>query len=154
MNDRLLTEHQIQAIFVQEIKYEYRLRVDFIPALFYAVVNGFWAAGKGNAKFALMQKYKSEGMNPGVADLHYDQPRGQFTKLVIEFKHGDKRNEENGGVSSEQIEYLTKIRPYAFTAVCYSPEEAKKVFDWYMSLPVFGVDEKWDIQEILDGVLY
>jgi hypothetical protein len=71
------TESQIQAVFVREVKYEYRNNEQFIPSLFFAVVNGFWAAGEGARKGKLMAKYMAEGMNPGVADLHYDQPRGQ-----------------------------------------------------------------------------
>jgi hypothetical protein len=146
------TEHQTQAVFVREVKYRYRNNDEFIPALFYAVVNGFWAAGSGKRKGALMGKYFDEGLNTGVADLHYDQPRGQYTKLVIEFKREDRRREENGGLSDQQVEFMTKIRPYAYSAVCYTTDEALAVFAWYMSLPGFGAGEVWTVEEILKGV--
>jgi len=146
------TEHAIQAAFVREVKYQYRNDDQFIPALFYAVVNGFWAAGSGRRKGGLMGKYFDEGLNTGVADLHYDQPRGQFAKLVIEFKRETRRNTKNGGLTDEQAEFVTKIRPYAYSAVCYTTDEALAVFAWYMALPGFGVGEVWTIEEILKGV--
>jgi len=99
-----------------------------------------------------MGKYFDEGLNVGVADLHYDQPRGQYTKLVIEFKREDRRKDKNGGLSDDQATYLTRIRPYAYTAVCYTTDEALTVFNWYMSLPGFGVAESWTVEEILKGV--
>lgn len=132
----LLSEHDIQAGFVSEVGYKYRLRGDFIPALFYAAVNGFWAAGEGGRRNALIQKYFAEGYRKGIPDIHYDQPRGCWTKLVIEFKREDMRGKKDGGLKKEQKEYIEAIEPYAMAAVCYTAEEAMAVFGRYMDLRI------------------
>ena len=153
MNRFLLTEHDIQAGFFQEVGYTYRDREDFDPALFYAVLNGAWIAGGGKAKNALIGKYMAEGWKSGIADMTYDQPRGRYNKLVFEFKREDKRGKKDGGLSPEQITYLQAIKPYAFVRVCYTTDEALEFFRLYMSLPLcFGVREEWTVGEILDGV--
>jgi len=128
------TEHEIQAAFVAQVKLDYRLHDDFYPSLLYAVVNGFWAAGSGDRRFALINKYKAEGMNSGVPDIHYDQPRGGYNKLVIEFKRADRRNDVDGGLSSEQKKYFDDSAKYCMQCVCYTADEAMKEFDYYMSL--------------------
>jgi len=159
-----ISEHEVQRDFVTEIGYRYASREDFIPILFYAVVNGFWVGieenGTANSrrKDGLIKKYLEEGLKSGVADFHYDQPRGRFSKMVIEFKIEGKRNKQTrdkiltGGLSPEQIQYLTAMKPYAYVRVCYTTEEAVKEFDQYMALPLlFGVKEKWSVEEILTG---
>ena len=131
----ILSEHSEQAEFVTRVKLEYRNDETFIPALFYSVVNGFWAAGSGPRKFALLAKYKAEGMNPGVSDCHYDQPRGGYNKLVIEMKRSDKRNAKDQGLRLEQIEYLDAARSVgAFVRVCFCAEEATEAFNEYMRM--------------------
>lgn len=141
-----LSEHQEQVIFVSDTRARYALRDDFIPALFFAVVNGFWVAGsdgeKGKASgrnFAMMAKYKAEGMRKGVADLQYQQPRGGHPFCVIEMKRSDLRNQqgkEPGGLKPEQIVYLDAARDVgAYVCVCYSGDEAIEAFADYMSLP-------------------
>lgn len=144
-----LTEHQIQAGFFREALYKYRLDETFVPVLFYAVLNGAWIAGSGTRKAHLIQKYKDEGWRSGIADFHYDQPRGPFTKLVIEFKRTDKKTKKNGGLETEQIEYLQAISPYAMTRVCYTEEEAMKVFDYYMSFGACIVNETLSVPALL-----
>lgn len=141
MNQSLpaLTEHQIQAGFFREASYKYRNDPTFKPILFYAVLNGAWIAGSGTRKGNLIEKYKDEGWKSGIADFHYDQPRGIFSKMVIEFKRTAKRNSKKagvltGGLEPEQIEYLQAIAPYALIRVCYTEEEAMSAFDYYMSL--------------------
>jgi len=81
-----------------------------------------------------MNKYKAEGLNPGVPDIHYDQPRGGYNKLVIEFKREDRRNDVDGGLSSEQRRYIDGFEKYGKWRACYSTDEAMEVFDYYMSL--------------------
>lgn len=135
-----LNEHQIQAGFISEATYEFRNDPSFIPELFYAVLHGAWIAGEGRRKSALIEKYKAEGWKSGIADVHYDQPRGPFSKMVIEFKKESKRNAGirsgtiTGGLDPDQIVYLRAISPYALVRVCYSEEEAIKAFRYYMSL--------------------
>jgi hypothetical protein len=131
----ILSEHMEQASFFSEIGYRYRSRPDFIPALFYAMVNGFYAAGVGARKHALLAKYRAEGWKSGIPDVRYDQPRGPHPFLVIEMKRADKRNTRDGGLRPEQIEYLDAARSVgAFVRVCYCADEAIAAMDEYMRL--------------------
>lgn len=133
----ILSEHQEQVGFVTEIHFVHRNDLTFIPELFYSVPNGMWAAGKGNEKFALIAKYKSEGLNPGIADVHYDQPRGEYTKFVCEMKRSDRRGEKDGGLSPEQIRYLNAAKKAGtFVCVCYTADDAIDKFNYYMRLDV------------------
>lgn len=124
-------EHEIQSAFVQEVLYKYSNDPRFVEPLFYAVASGFVGGGKN--KFALINKLKREGWKNGIADIHYDQPRGDYSKMVIEFKRENRRNAVNGGLSDEQKEYLDALGEYAFACVCYTVEEAISKFDYYMS---------------------
>lgn len=160
-----LSEHQIQAGFFQEVSYKYRLDETFRPILLYAVLNGALIGGRNlQSKIALIQKYKEEGWKSGIPDVMYDQPRGIFSKMVIEFKRTSKRSANKagvltGGLEPEQIEFLRAIYPYAFVRVCYTVEEALTAFDYYMSfrqsvLP--GMDERegldLPLSEIITGL--
>lgn len=135
-----LTEHQIQANFFREVSYTYRNDPTFIPILFYAVLNGAWIGGSSSrSKSGLIEKYKDEGWKSGIADFHYDQPRGPFSKMVIEFKRESKRGAKSkgivtGGLSPEQIEYLEAISSHALVRVCYTVDEAVSAFKYYMSM--------------------
>lgn len=142
--DRLpeLNEHQIQAGFFREVKFAHRLDESFIPELLYAVLNGPWLASgdddtkkNDRRKAGLIAKYMAEGWTPGIADVHYDQPRGPYNKLVFEFKKESRRRSKNGGVSEDQQKYINAVNPYAFTRVVYSVDEALEAFAEYMALP-------------------
>ena len=131
----VLSEHAEQCAFVEQVRYEYRNRADFIAELFYSVPNGMFLGGTGPARFSLMNKYKREGLNPGVADLHYDGPRGGYHKFVCEMKRADKRGTKNGGLSAEQQASLSAARKAgAFVCVVYSAEEAMEKFSEYMGM--------------------
>lgn len=135
------SEHEIQTTFAQSVLIEYRLDSTFVPALFYAVLNGPYITdfdGDKKRKDGLIRKYQEEGWRPGIADFHYDQPRGRFNKLVFEFKKEDKRKTKNGGLSDEQIVYLTAMQPYAFVRVIYTVDEAMEHFKRYMEMPILG----------------
>jgi hypothetical protein len=133
------SENDIQATFVQQVLLEHRLDPTFKPILFYAVLNGPWLALEDKKrKDGLIEKYMSEGWKAGIPDIHYDQPRGMFNKLVFEFKKGKRRNEKLGGLSDEQAEYLGTIAPHAFARVIYTVDEGIAAFNEYMSLPVWG----------------
>ncbi len=130
-----ISEHTEQANFFSEVRARYASRPDFIPELFYAIVNGFYAAGTGGRKYALLAKYKAEGWKPGIGDVHYDQPRGEYCKLVIEMKRRDKKNTKDGGLTPDQIVYLAAAASVGtFTDVCYCAEEAVETFARYMEL--------------------
>ncbi len=137
MRAKVISEHDIQAVFVLEAEYEFRNDPTWKSELFYAVLNGAWIAGDENKrrKSALLTKYKAEGWKPGVPDVHYDQPRGTYNKLIIEFKRADRRRDKNGGLSDEQLQYTNAAAPYAMVRVCYSTDEALKVLRGYMALP-------------------
>lgn len=151
-----LSEHDIQANFFREVSYTYRNDPTFIPILFYAVLNGAWIGGSSSAsKRGLIEKYKDEGWKSGIADFHYDQPRGPFSKMVIEFKRESKRNAKSngvvtGGLSDEQQEYLQAISAYALVRVCYTVEESLEDFAYYMSMPVLSIGESIGISAILN----
>lgn len=132
-----LTEHQEQTNFVTEVLYEYRNRSDFVPELFFAVVNGFWAAGEGVRKYGLLNKYRAEGYRKGIADVQLQQPRGGYHFAVFEMKRVDAKNKKNGGLEAEQIEYLAAARAAgAFVRVCYGADEAIQSMREYMDLDV------------------
>jgi hypothetical protein len=131
------SEHNEQAAFFADISYRYQHNPEFVPELFYAIVNGFYAAGTGGRKFALLAKYRSEGWRPGIADVHYDQPRGEYNKLVIEMKRSDKRNTKDGGLRPDQIAYLEAARKAGtYVCVCYDADEAVAEFAAYMAMPI------------------
>lgn len=126
-------EHDEQSSFVQEVHVRYDNRPDFIKELFFSVPNGMWAGGRN--KFALVNKFKSEGMNPGVFDIHYLQPRGTHPFLCIEFKRRDRRGEKDGGLTSDQKLYMQACELVgAYFRVCYTAEEAVEAFSYYMEL--------------------
>lgn len=122
-------EDNEQIAFVQYVEHQYRNDPTFKADLFFHVLNGAWIAGKGNAKFALIAKYKAMGWKSGIADLHYEQPRGGFSKCVIEMK-----KKKGGVVSDNQKRYLDAIGKYAYVQVCNGYDEAKEAFDFYMKL--------------------
>jgi len=127
-----ISEHEEQANFVTEVLFTYLHRPDFISILFFSVPNGMWVAGEN--KFALMNKYKAEGFKPGVADIIYLQPRGEYNCLAIEMKARDQRNVTNA-VKPEQAEFLEAVNGAGgLGEVCYGCEEALKIFALYMSL--------------------
>lgn len=125
------SEHDEQASFVAEVRARYANRSDFLPELFFAVPNGLQAGGRN--RFALINKFKAEGLNPGVFDIHYLQPRGGHPYLTIEFKRRDRRNERDGGLSPEQRLYFQAAKIVgADVHVCYTAEEAVEKFNEYM----------------------
>lgn len=58
--------------------------------IIFAIPNGSWIAGSGGRKFALINKYKKEGLTPGVSDLFIAAPRGSYHGMFIEMKNKGK----------------------------------------------------------------
>lgn len=56
-----------------------------------AIPNGQWIAGTGKQKFALINKYKKEGLTPGVSDLFLCVPIKQHSGLWLEMKDRGKK---------------------------------------------------------------
>ena len=130
---QILTEHQQQVLFVQEVKYQYRNHPTFIELLFFSTLNGAWLGGKS---FSVWQKHKAEGAQKGVSDILYLQPRGDYNFLAIEMKRENRRNVKDGGLTEEEKEWLDVARNSgAYVAVCHSAEDALREFGFYMALP-------------------
>lgn len=128
------TERQEQIAFVSYVLQAYAHRPDFIRGLFFAVPNGAWLGGKRPAY--VMEKMKGEGVLPGVADLLYLQPRGEYAYLAIEMKTPQRKKEKTGGLTDEQLDFLQNVIIAGGRAdICYGADEAIALFDWYMRLP-------------------
>jgi len=127
-----ISEHQEQSSFFSEAHFRYQHREDFFPRLLFAVPNGMWLGGKN--PYALMNKFKSEGLKPGTADIIYLQARGEYSCLAIEMKAQDKRNSADA-VSAEQSAFLADVNASGgWGEVCYGAEEALSVLATYMSM--------------------
>lgn len=125
------TEHQEQAAFFTTILYKYQHNPSFARPLFFSVPNGAWLGGRRPSN--VMEKMKAEGLTPGVSDILYLQPRGPYSYLVIEMKRADQRNRKNGGLRDDQIEFLDAATVAGgYCNVCYSADEAERIFDAYM----------------------
>lgn len=131
-----LSEHAEQANFFAEVRWRYRNDPDFIPDLLFSVPNGFWAGGSSpRGKFALINKYKSEGMHPGAADIVFLEPRGKYAYLAIEMKSANRGNEKNGGATEEQLKFLEAVnRAGGLGVIAYGAEHAMQIFSDYMAL--------------------
>jgi hypothetical protein len=131
-NQLILSEHQEQVSFVTEVKLQYRNDPEFIEPLFFSTLNGAWLGGNSHA---LWNKHRAEGAQKGVSDILYLQPRGGFHFLAIEMKRSDRRNDERAGLTPDEQEWLAAaMHSGAFTAVCYTAEEAFEVFKHYMNM--------------------
>lgn len=129
-----ISEHDEQANFMTEVDLRYGLREDFVPTLLFSVPNGIMAGGQN--KFALMAKFRAEGMKRGVADILYLQPRGDYNCLAIEMKAAHLRNTASA-VSEEQAEFLAAVNGAGgLGEVCYGCDDAMRIFELYMSSPV------------------
>lgn len=132
INKIRVSEHEEQANFFTSVRSMYAIRADFIQRLLFSVPNGMWIGGKN--PYALMAKFKAEGLQPGVADILYLQPRGEYSYLAIEMKAADKRNNKDA-VSPDQGEFLTEVNANGgMGEVCYGCDEALSIFSTYMSM--------------------
>ena len=127
------SEHDEQAAFVAMVHLQYRQRLDFVPILFFSVPNGAWLGGKS---YAMLNKLRAEGLQNGVSDLIYLQPRGPYTCLTIEMKAPDKKRAQDWGLTTEQTAFIQALQWAGGRAeICFSADEAMEVFRDYMSQP-------------------
>lgn len=127
-----ISEHQEQASFFDEAHYRYQHREDFFQRLLFAVPNGMWLGGKN--PYALMNKFKAEGLKPGTSDIIYLQARGEYSCLAIEMKAQDKRNSADA-VTPEQSAFLADVNESGgWGEVCYGADEALSILEKYMSM--------------------
>lgn len=132
MKKARISEHDEQANFFSAVGVTYLHRADFVRILLFSVPNGMWIGGKN--PYAMMNKFKAEGLQPGVSDILYLQPRGEYNCLAIEMKAQDKRNDKDA-VKPEQAEFLEAVNASGgLGEVCYGCAEALQVFDVYMRM--------------------
>jgi hypothetical protein len=135
----ILSEHDEQKNFFQEVRMRFSNRDDFLTELFFSVPNGSWFGGN---RFAMYHRMVAEGFRKGVADTLYLQARGEYAYLAIEFKRSDKIKSPNGGLEPEQETFLQKVHQGGgFSTVCYSAQEAVGIFCWYMGLELGELGE-------------
>lgn len=90
-----ITEHDIQASLFSYIE-RYKHRFPQLETIF-AIPNGMWIAGSGKRKFALINKYKTEGLKPGVPDvlLPLASADGKWNVLFLETKKPSEKLNDN-----------------------------------------------------------
>lgn len=95
-----------------------------------AVPNGQWVAGEGKRKFALINKYKKEGMFSGVSDLFLCAKTAVHGGLWLEMKNTGKTY---SSVSKDQRLWLKNMEDAGYLAVwCPGFDRAKKEIIEYM----------------------
>lgn len=126
------SEHNEQAVFIEEVLYRYRNDSTFIRPLFFSVPNGAYLGGKSELQY---QKLKKEGFVNGVSDVLYLDPRGEYSYLTLEMKTDRRRRERGGGLSEDQVAFMEAVKTAGGLAVvCYGAEEAIEAFARYMDL--------------------
>lgn len=116
-----------QRVFVQEVKYRYRLRNDFLDLMFFATFNG--------EIYKSIGKVDQAGLVRGVSDILYLQARGGYAFFSCELKRVSRRNEKDGGVPLVEKEWMQMARKAgAFVSVAYGADEALELFANYMGM--------------------
>jgi hypothetical protein len=123
----LRNEHDEQVALVSKI------RLEMPDVLFYAVPNG----GKRHIKTAV--DLRSEGVNSGVPDLCFCEPRGKYHGLYIEMKRrpktlkSGKKSFSGITTSDNQKEFIQKLKDRGYMAiVCYGEDEAMSMLKEYL----------------------
>lgn len=96
-----------------------------------AIPNGQWIAGAGKRKFALINKYKAEGLTNGVSDLFLAASKNGYHGLWLEMK--DKGKTESS-VSKDQKSFIDDMRKAGYKAEWAAGfDQAKKIIEDYMN---------------------
>jgi len=75
---------------------------------------------------------KAEGVVAGVADLFGPKASGGYHGIYLELKTPERRKERRGGLTVEQLNFLTGVAGDGFFAVvAYGSNEAIDVLQWY-----------------------
>jgi len=94
-----------------------------------AVPNGQMVGGRN--KFALIAKYKKEGMTPGVSDLFLCVPKNGYSGLWIEMK---ARGKTASTLSLDQRIWLADMEKQGYRAEWAAGfEQAKKIIEEYLT---------------------
>jgi len=102
------------------------------PALarLHAIPNG------GSRDKAEAKKLKAEGVTAGVADLFGPKPAHGYHGIYVELKDIGREKERRGGLSEEQLRFLTGVAGDGFfAAVAYGSNQAIDVLSWYYGVP-------------------
>ena len=120
-----MSESSEQQALIQWFKLQYsQYRLVAIP-------NGQWIAGVGKQKFALINKYKAEGLTPGVSDLFLCVPTEKHAGLWIEMKDKGKTK---SSISESQKQWLSDMILAGYLAkVAYGFDEAKAIIQDYIN---------------------
>ncbi len=97
-----------------------------------AIPNGQWIAGSTKkGKYALIAKYKAEGLTQGVSDLFLCHAEGQHHGLWLEMKDKGKTA---SSVTKEQKQWMNDMRQSNYLAMWASGfEEAQNIITDYIS---------------------
>jgi hypothetical protein len=120
-----MSESTEQQVLIQWFRLQYpQYRLIAIP-------NGQWIGGSGARKFALINKYKKEGLTPGVSDLFLAVPRGGYGGLWLEMKGKGKKK---SSLSALQVEWLETMVAAGYRAEWAAGfEAAKRVIEEYLN---------------------
>jgi hypothetical protein len=143
-----MSEHNIQASFVDSVLWQYKSDPTFLRPLFFAVPNGAYLGGRSPVTFA---KLKREGFLQGVADILYLQPRGVWSFMAIELKTEKRKREKDRGLSVDQVSFLDAVSEAGgLPSVCYGVDEAIEAFTLYMSRPPREIFDRSDMLQSRD----
>jgi len=117
-----MSESNEQIAIVQWFRLQYpKYRLISIP-------NGQMIGGRN--KFALVNKYKKEGMLPGVSDLFLCVPRSGYGGLWLEMK---AKGKTASSLSPDQIYWQSDMRDAGYKAeCCFGFDHARQVITEYM----------------------
>lgn len=131
------SEHNHQQALFQWIAL-FGVKIDPLMQWVHAVPNGSKLIGIGTvAGKREGAKMKAEGLKPGVPDIFWPAPREQVRRgvlhgLWIEMKKPGRETEKQGGLSDEQVRWLTNLSIARYgTAVAYGWIDAAWVLATY-----------------------
>ena len=106
-------------------------RMQYPKEIIFAIPNGSWIAGTGGRKFALINKYKNEGLTPGVSDLFIAASRWNCHGMFIEMKDKGKTL---CSVSKEQLSFLSATAQKDYCSIwAFGFDDAKTKIEAYMN---------------------
>lgn len=119
-----MSESTEQQAVVQWFRSQYpKLRLIAIP-------NGQWIAGVGKAKFALINKYKAEGLTNGVSDLFLAHSDGKHHGLWVEMKNVGKKLSD---MSKSQLTWQKDMIKAGYIAeLAIGQDSARKIITSYI----------------------
>lgn len=120
------TEHQEQIAVVRW----FRLQYPKLRGCLFAIPNGSHLAGTPVQRAKKVQRMKSEGFTPGVADLFLMVPKGPFAGLWIEMK---REKYSPSDVSEEQRAFIALAIDQGYQArVCGGAKAAMATISGYL----------------------